>query len=59
MYNAYSHLVYAVTGADVETSIINGKLIMENRRLLTINEQEAMERVNQIALKVRESLRKP
>jgi hypothetical protein len=31
---------------------------MENRRLLTINEQEAMERVNQIASKVRESLRK-
>jgi 5-methylthioadenosine/S-adenosylhomocysteine deaminase len=58
MYNAYSHLVYAVTGADVDTSIINGKLVMENRRLLTINEQEAMERVNQIALKVRESLRK-
>ena len=59
MYNAYSHLVYAVTGADVDTSIINGKLVMENRRLLTVNEQEAMERVNQIALKVRESLRKP
>ena len=58
MYNAYSHLVYAVTGADVDTSIINGKLVMENRRLLTINEQEAMERVNEIALKVRESLRK-
>lgn len=59
MYNAYSHLVYAVTGADVETSIIDGQLVMENRRLLTINEEEAMERVNQIALKVRESLKKP
>jgi len=59
MYNAYSHLVYAVTGADVDTSIINGKLVMENRRLLTINEEEIMERVNEIALKVRESLRKP
>jgi len=59
MYNAYSHLVYAVTGADVDTSIINGKLVMENRMLLTINEQEAMDRINQIALNVRESLRKP
>lgn len=58
MYNAHSHLVYAVTGRDVETSIINGKLVMENRSLLTINEREAMERVNGIALKVRESLRK-
>ncbi|MFA5179745.1 MAG: amidohydrolase [Syntrophales bacterium] len=59
MYNAYSHLVYAVTGADVDTSIINGNLVMENRRLLTIKEEEVMERVNRIALKVRESLRKP
>ncbi|MEI6314904.1 MAG: amidohydrolase [Syntrophus sp. (in: bacteria)] len=58
MYNPYSHLVYAVTGGDVETSIINGKLVMENRRLLTINQEEAMERVNQIALKVMESLKK-
>jgi 5-methylthioadenosine/S-adenosylhomocysteine deaminase len=56
MYNAYSHLVYAVTGSDVETSIINGKLVMENRRLLTIDEQEVMERVNGIALKVMDSL---
>jgi 5-methylthioadenosine/S-adenosylhomocysteine deaminase len=56
MYNAYSHLVYAVTGGDVETSIINGKLVMENRRLLTVNEQEVMDRVNGIALKVSESL---
>jgi 5-methylthioadenosine/S-adenosylhomocysteine deaminase len=59
MYNAYSHLVYAVTGRDVDTSIINGRLVMENRRLLTIDEGEAMERVNRIAVKVRESLKKP
>jgi len=56
MYNAYSHLVYAATGADVRDVLINGRLVMENRRLLTINEQEAMDRVNRIAKRVRKSL---
>ena len=52
LYNEYSHLVYAVGGADVETVIINGRLVMENRRLLTIDEEEAMARVNKIAVKI-------
>jgi 5-methylthioadenosine/S-adenosylhomocysteine deaminase len=37
MYNPYSHLVYAAGGADVRHSIINGRLVMEDRRLLTLN----------------------
>ena len=56
MYDEYSHLVYTVGGADVETVLINGKLVMKNRRLLTIDEEEAMRRVRAIALKVKKSL---
>ena len=56
MYDEYSHLVYTVGGADVETVLINGKLVMKNRRLLTIDEEEAMRRVRSIALRVRKSL---
>jgi len=52
LYNEYSHLVYAVAGADVETVIIDGKMVMENRRLLTIDEEEAMSRVNELAVKI-------
>jgi 5-methylthioadenosine/S-adenosylhomocysteine deaminase len=55
LYNEYSHLVYAVNGADVDTVLINGRIVMQNRRLLTINEAEAMQRVNQIAVRVRKS----
>ncbi len=43
-------------GADVETVLINGKLVMKNRRLLTIDEEEAMRRVRAIALRVKKSL---
>ena len=49
LYNPYSQLVYAARGADVKTSIINGKIVMENRRLLTINMEKAINNVNQIA----------
>jgi 5-methylthioadenosine/S-adenosylhomocysteine deaminase len=56
LYNIYSHLVYAVNGADVTTAIINGKLVMKDRRLLTIDKDEVMEKVRQIALRVKGSL---
>ena len=56
LYNIHSHLVYAVNGADVTTAIINGKLVMENRRLLTIDEENAMEEVRRIASRVKRSL---
>ena len=38
LYNIYSDLVYATKAADVETVIINGRIVMRNRRLLTLNE---------------------
>jgi len=38
LYNVYSDLVYATKASDVETVIINGRLLMRNRRLLTLNE---------------------
>jgi 5-methylthioadenosine/S-adenosylhomocysteine deaminase len=47
MYNPVSHLVYSAAGADVRDVIIDGKLIMENRRLLTLNEEEILERAKE------------
>ncbi len=38
LYNIYSDLVYATKGSDVETVIINGQLVMRDRKLLTLNE---------------------
>ena len=37
MYTPYSHLVYAAKGNDVIHSIINGKVIMKDRRLHTLD----------------------
>jgi 5-methylthioadenosine/S-adenosylhomocysteine deaminase len=38
LYNVYSDLVYATKASDVETVIINGRVVMRNRRLLTLDE---------------------
>jgi Cytosine deaminase and related metal-dependent hydrolases len=58
LYSEYSHLVYAMSGADVDTVLINGKIVMENRKLLTINETEVMQKVRKIAVNIKNSLRK-
>lgn len=39
MYNLYSHLVYAAKASDVSDTIVNGRVLMRNRKLLTINEE--------------------
>ena len=49
LYNCYSQLVYAARGADVKTSIINGRIVMKDRHLLTIDLQAAMKNVRAIA----------
>jgi 5-methylthioadenosine/S-adenosylhomocysteine deaminase len=38
LYNVYSDLVYATKAADVESVVINGRIVMRNRRLLTLDE---------------------
>ncbi|HKS29900.1 MAG TPA: amidohydrolase [Pyrinomonadaceae bacterium] len=38
LYNIYSHLVYATKADDVRTVIIEGRLVMRDRRLLTLDE---------------------
>lgn len=59
VYNEFSHLVYAAKGSDVETSIINGRIVMRDRSLLTIDEEEVMARVREISSQIKESLHIP
>jgi 5-methylthioadenosine/S-adenosylhomocysteine deaminase len=45
MYNPYSHLVYAAKGNDVSHSVINGRLVLEDRNLLTMDLKDLLPRV--------------
>ncbi|MCG6537605.1 MAG: amidohydrolase family protein, partial [Syntrophales bacterium LBB04] len=57
LYNEYSHLVYSAGGADVDTVLINGKLIMKDRRLLTVDEDEIMSNMRKFAVGINSTLR--
>lgn len=52
IYNPYSHIVYAARGNDVSHSIINGRLVMEDRKTLTIDLNKVMESALQQSKKV-------
>jgi 5-methylthioadenosine/S-adenosylhomocysteine deaminase len=47
--NVVFNLVYYATGADVDTAVIDGKLVMEGRKVLTLDENEVLARLQQHA----------
>lgn len=49
IYDIYSHIVFAMTGNDVETTIINGKIVMENRIIRGFDFADLALRVQDIA----------
>jgi 5-methylthioadenosine/S-adenosylhomocysteine deaminase len=55
-YNVYSHLVYATKASDVNAVIINGRVVMLNRRLLTLNESAIKRDANAYRRKIINSL---
>ena len=53
MYDPISHLVYVTRGDDVQTTIVNGRVLMQNRKLTTLNEAAVLREANVWAGKVR------
>ena len=56
MYEVYAQIAYALKGSDVETVIIGGKLVMRDRKLLTVNEAEAITKARDYKTKIAASL---
>jgi 5-methylthioadenosine/S-adenosylhomocysteine deaminase len=57
LYNVYSHLVYATKASDVQTVIINGRIVMRDRRLLTLDEVAIKEKARVFREQVIKSLK--
>lgn len=57
MYNLPSHLVYAAKASDVTDTIVNGRVLMRNRRLLTLDEEAVKAAARKYQKQVSESLR--
>jgi 5-methylthioadenosine/S-adenosylhomocysteine deaminase len=59
MYSVYSQTVYALKASDVETVVIGGRAVMENRRVLTLNEAEVIAKAREFGERVKRSLAAP
>ncbi|MBW2092032.1 MAG: amidohydrolase [Deltaproteobacteria bacterium] len=53
MYNPFSHLVYAASGREVRTVLVGGRILVEDGQLTTLDLDEIMERVREIAKKIK------
>ena len=53
IYDVYSSLVYTIGRDDVSTALINGKVVMQNRRLMTLDEEETISKVRALAPQVK------
>jgi 5-methylthioadenosine/S-adenosylhomocysteine deaminase len=59
LYNVYSQLVYATKASDVESVMINGRFVMENRRVLTIDERAVRAKAIEYRDRIRKSISAP
>jgi len=55
LYDVYSHIVYAAMASDVETVMVNGKVVVNGRRLVTADESEILYRAQKWCEKIKES----
>lgn len=53
LYDIYSHIVYSARPSDVETVFVNGKLVVDNGRLCTADEEEILSKARDWQGKIR------
>jgi 5-methylthioadenosine/S-adenosylhomocysteine deaminase len=58
MYDAVSHLVYAAHGDDVRTVMVNGRVLMRERKMLTLDEPAVLAEARKLAEAVRAAVGK-
>ena len=42
MYDIYSHIAYCMRSSDIDTVMVNGKIVVENGKAMTIDEEEVL-----------------
>jgi len=49
LHDPYANIVYSARGSDVDTVIVDGKLLMEGRKVKTLDEEEVMQKAQRTA----------
>ncbi|HUR20653.1 MAG TPA: amidohydrolase [Vicinamibacterales bacterium] len=58
MFDPLSHLVYVTRGTDVRTTVVNGRVLMREGRVLTLDRGTVIKEANAMAQKVRAAVSK-
>jgi 5-methylthioadenosine/S-adenosylhomocysteine deaminase len=58
IYDPLSHLVYVTRGDDVQTMVVNGKIVMRDRAVQTMNAKAVLDEAGVWAAKVRQAVSK-
>lgn len=56
LYDPVSHLVYTTRGDDVRMTIVHGRILMRDGRVLTLDETMILEEARQLAMKVSDAV---
>jgi 5-methylthioadenosine/S-adenosylhomocysteine deaminase len=56
MYDVYAQIAYSLKGSDVETVVIGGRVVMRDRKLLTVDEPRVLEKAREYGKSVKASL---
>lgn len=54
IYDIYSHITYCMRPSDIETVLVNGKVIVDNRTLTTMDEWEILDKAREWQEKIRD-----
>jgi len=56
LYNVYSQLVYSLKASDVSDVMVNGKIIVRNRKMLNIDDQAVVAKAEEYRARIAKSL---
>ncbi len=56
MYDVYAQIAYSLKGSDVDTVVIGGRVVMRDRKLLTVDEAAVLEKAREYGDAVKKSL---
>jgi 5-methylthioadenosine/S-adenosylhomocysteine deaminase len=57
MYDVYAQIAYALKGSDVGTVVIGGRVVMLDKKLLTVDEAAAIAKAREYKIKIEASLK--
>lgn len=59
LYDVYSQIVYALKESDVVDTVVAGRILMRDRKMLTLNEAQIVAQAQEIGARVKQSLPAP